>query len=194
MKIILEGPDNAGKTTLSHLLMKDPGLVYHHPGGRPSDFDSEVNCLQEQAAMVKNLDSFLLDRCTAISQQVYSPDASDDPDQKRTLLRKAWVKVALSNSVIFVYCRPDTDWLMSFEHFTWRDGETEEFKQEIISKQHLFIERYDELFLRIPHVHYDYRSAEAPAIVKHLGLAAKGNPASMKLVNALMTFEAPKCI
>lgn len=137
--------------------------------------------------MIKNFDSFLLDRCTAISQQVYTPDP------EITHVRKSWLDVALKAGVVFVYCRPDTDWLMSFEHFTWRDGETEDFKQEIISKQHLFIERYDELFLRIPHVHYDYRSSEATAIVKHLSLAATGNSTSMQLVNALKTFEAPKC-
>lgn len=191
MKIILEGPDNAGKTTLANRLWEICGatvLEYHHPGGRPADLNAEVACLQEQTSLTTRPGSMLLDRCTAISQQVYSPD------EEQNIVRRAWLADAIKAGVLFVYCRPDTDWLMSFENFTWREGETEEFKQEIISKQHVFIERYDHIMRSIPHIHYDYRSDTAHPIIKHIALAVEGNQTSLQLLKAMKTFEAPKCI
>lgn len=188
MRIIIEGPDNGGKTTLANtLLAEQAGLIYHHPGGRPADAAAEAKCLHEQMTMVMRHDKLLMDRCTAISQQVYSPHAVRDPE------RKAHLKNLIDEGVLFVYCRPGTDWLMSFEHFTWREGETEEFKQEIIAKQHVFIERYDELMRTVPHIHFDYRGDEASAIIKHIVLAISGNQTSINLLNAMKVFEVPKC-
>jgi hypothetical protein len=148
LKIILEGPDNAGKTTLANTLIREvPSLVYHHPGGRPADAGAEMACMTDQQSRLARFEQILMDRCTAISQQVYSPDDA------RTQMRRTWLAWAAVHPVLVVYCRPSTDWLMSFENFTWREGETDEFKQEIVDKQHVFIQRYDELMTTVPHVH-----------------------------------------
>jgi hypothetical protein len=50
---------------------------------------------------------------------------------------------------------------MSFEKFTWRDEETEEYKKLVIAKQHHFIRRYDDVMSRIPHITYDYEDEMA---------------------------------
>lgn len=186
MRLILEGPDNAGKTTLADTLRKLlPQHVYFHPGGRPADEKAEDACLKDQLWLMTSQDRLIMDRCTSISQQVYSPDP------RRSAERGLALNDLITAGVIFVYCRPNTDWLMSFENFTWREGETEEFKQEIIAKQHVFIQRYDDLMQWVPHIHYDYRSEEAPTIIRHLVGAAEGNETSLALIKSLRTFEVP---
>jgi hypothetical protein len=179
MRIILEGPDNSGKTTLASMLRSNcPGLTYYHPGGPPSDQAEEDRCLTDQMLMLMNTDPILMDRCTGISQQVYSPAIWPETHERR----QSWVTNAHKGGVIFVYCRPSTDWLMSFENFTWRDGESEEFKQKIIRDQHVFIDRYDELMRTIPHVSYDYKGEGAQTIVTYLSKALRGDQASAQFI------------
>lgn len=187
MRLILEGPDNAGKTTLANTLRQSlPNLLYHHPGGRPADHLEEMLCLDDQLDKMSKHTHILMDRCTAISQQVYSPNKTLQIGRDMNLTDM------INAGVTFVYCRPSTDWLMSFENFTWRDGETEEFKKEIIAKQHIYIKRYDELMQWVPHLYYDYRSEEAGDMVEHLMKAISNNHDSIDFLNALKSFQVPK--
>jgi adenylate kinase family enzyme len=183
MRIILEGPDNAGKTTLAENIRKaDPYLPYHHPGGRPANAEEEKACMVDQMRLLMKHPAILMDRCTAISQQVYTPKPELEED------RRTWLaNIAKEDRVFIVFCRPSTDWLMSFDNFTWREGETEEFKQEIIDKQHVFIQRYDAIMATVPHVHFDYRSEEAPHVLRHLRLGILGRQESIEFLNKMVT-------
>lgn len=154
MRIILEGPDNSGKTTLARLLSRN-GVVYHHPGGPPENSLTELNCMESQLEMFDQNQRIVMDRCTAISQQVYSPNEELDP------LRQQNVDFLRGLDVLFVYCRPSTDKLMSFQDFTWREEESDEFKQRIIDNQHTYIQGYDRIFERVQHVHYDFGAGQA---------------------------------
>jgi hypothetical protein len=57
---------------------------------------------------------------------------------------------------------------MSFEKFTWRDEETEEHKKKIISKQHIFIERYEKVMTVVPHILYDYEDEMSSAWLRKM--------------------------
>jgi hypothetical protein len=148
VKIILEGPDNSGKTTLADVIRV--GHKYFHPGGPPNGPQAEMRCLLDQRELVRRDESLVMDRCTAISQMVYAPHALFD------LGRKTELSKFQALGVIVVYCRPTIDRLMAFENFTWRPEESDEHKQLIIRRQHEFIARYDQIMLDIPHVHYDF--------------------------------------
>jgi hypothetical protein len=182
--VILEGPDNGGKTTLAgKIRATEPAPMYFHPGGRPADDGAEMECMAQQHALLCSDKALVLDRCTAISQQVYSPNPA------LAEIRRLWLEEAVATGAIVIYCRPNSDWLMSFENFTWREGETEEFKQEIIEKQHIFIDRYDEIMRRIPHIAYDYRQDDAELVVRHLQMALAGNMASQKFLHNISPYQ-----
>ena len=149
MKIILEGPDNAGKTTLAYSILGEDRSLYFHPGGPPASIEAEHACIREQEVLFK-MPRLIHDRVTCISQQVYNSDEPLDQDRHAAMLR------LFRLGALLIYCRPPSDRLMSFEKFTWRDGETEEHKQKIIQRQHEFIRRYDELMEALPCVHYDF--------------------------------------
>lgn len=150
MRLILEGPDNAGKTSLAQqLLAKNVHVKYNHPGGKPDSFEDEVRCINEQLIWLLDHHT-ILDRVTPISQRVYNPDETAD----KFRIDK-WSSYLAMKPVV-VYCRPSTDRLMRFQDFTWRDGETEEHRQKIIRNQHTFIERYDAIMATVPHVLYAF--------------------------------------
>lgn len=168
MRIILEGPDNAGKTTLAngikHLL--GPRVDYFHPGGKPDDLDAESMCIEEQLEALDNNPAIIMDRCTPISQRVYNPDP-----QLEGWREHMWGRyVALDVTVI--YCRPSTDKLLRVQDLTWRADESEEHKQKIITNQHTFVERYDALMQRIPNVCYDYEDQLHAALIFDMAVQA----------------------
>ena len=150
MRLILEGPDNAGKTSLAQrLLQANVHVKYNHPGGKPDSFEDEERCIKEQLIWLHDHHT-ILDRVTPISQRVYNPDEVADK------FRIDMWSHYLQHKPVVVYCRPSTDRLMRFQDFTWRDGETEEHRQKIIRNQHTFIERYDAIMATVPHVLYAF--------------------------------------
>jgi hypothetical protein len=174
MNLVLEGPDNAGKTTLARRLLTVFGVSYYHPGGPPADWIGELTCLNQQRDMLLFQSSLILDRATCISQQVYSSNQSD----AAKLIRAANVQRILESGALFVYCRPSTDRLLRVAEFTWRPGETEEHKQKIIQGQHGFVEAYDRVMAKVPCIHYDYDSETALSLVELLVEALAGGVAA----------------
>ena len=157
MIIILEGPDNAGKTSLAKHLEQHSRAGYFHPGGRPVNWDTESACLYEQLSIAIGCGSVIIDRATCISQTIYSPNTDFD-------LLRATFRQAMLDHCVLIYCRPSNERLMDVGNFTWRAEETEEHRQEIILNAHTFIERYDTLMQTIPCISYDFADMYAPAI------------------------------
>lgn len=188
MYLILEGPDHAGKTTLARYLVSTTAtqglsVAYHHPGGPPEDLISELACHKEQILRLDGT-SVILDRVTAISQQVYSPDKKLDP------IRQLAMTGLLSKSPVVIYCRPTTDHLMRKEDFHWRDGETEEHKQRIIRDQHAFIDHYDRVMMTVPHIQYDFEDAsQAEGLRKMLLKGFTNDPLTLNELHRL-TYKA----
>lgn len=149
--IIIEGPDNAGKSTFASKI----GLPVRHPGPAPIN-DFELNfCLHDQ--MIAMREPIVLDRVSSISHQVYN-----DKWFGSELLWQYINEFIKCNKVIFVYCRPPESQLMNFAHHKAKDYDTEEHIKRIIDNQAMFIKRYDEIFSRIPHIVYDFTDTEIP--------------------------------
>lgn len=154
MIIVLEGPDNAGKTTLARKLRHQlTSVKYYHPGGKPDDSAHEAEFLNQQSAMFRSTIPHIIDRVTCISQQVYNPDPVLDH------LRQQMAAEMIEAGVVVIYCRPPNEVLMDTANFSWRAEETEEHRQKIITRAHEFIERYDKVMTGIPCISYDWRDA-----------------------------------
>jgi adenylate kinase family enzyme len=166
MNVILEGPDNAGKTTLAeHLKSNVTGFTYYHPGGKPDDWAAEEAFMQIQHDLAATRDRHVLDRVTCISQQVYNPD--DDPDDGRDPIRSAHALLLTQlRNVVVIYCRPPNEVLMDVGNFKWRPEESEEHRQKIISRQHEFVERYDRVMLSVPAIFYNWKDEAHATVIK----------------------------
>lgn len=142
--IVVEGPDNSGKSRFGRSL----GLTYYSAGPAPSDAAELLRCLTEQ----RNRASLacVQDRLTCISQQVYS----DAPES--SLLNGDLLQLVEVPKVVIVYCRPPTRTLMDLSTHVVKSYDTEENMEKIARNQHLYIDRYDRIMGRIPHVGYDW--------------------------------------
>lgn len=162
MKVVLEGPDNAGKTTLAKRLREQvTGLEYFHPGGAPANTDAEIGCLTQQHDMMQSRNRIILDRVTCISQQVYNSDIAGDWQRQQY----ADMMVATPGLVV-IYCRPPNEVLMDVGNYKWRPEETEEHRQKIISRAMEFVHRYDEVMLRVPCISYDWKDAAHAQVIE----------------------------
>lgn len=160
--IVIEGPDNAGKTTLAKELMQlNSRLEYFHAGSAPKDLIHEQMCIDQQFEQFV-LPHVIGDRATCISQQVYQEGRLFEHKLLGDIDRLVMI------GCIIVYCRPSTDRLMAVQSFQWRDEETEAHKQKIIRNQHTFILRYDELMTRVPHIAYNFEEEMASAWIRKM--------------------------
>lgn len=104
MSIIIEGPDNSGKTNLGERLAKDLKIHYVH-SIKPNSF-ADHNEIVEHAINQIKPGLRVQDRCYAISEYVYSRALSrgqvlSDMDYQKILL-----ELYFSRSIL-IYCRPD---------------------------------------------------------------------------------------
>jgi adenylate kinase family enzyme len=188
MRVVLEGPDNAGKTTLSAILRDLPRVVYHHPGGKPADADAEMECMLEQLQLAQGQVNLVLDRVTCISQDVYNPDPGSTMANARARHRTYLQQIP---NLVVVYCRPPNEVLMDVGNFTWRSEETEEHRQKIILNQHQFIERYDQLMQTVPCIFYNWRDeVHADIIRKALIRAMSGDESARKWFQGLINYRS----
>ena len=158
--VILEGPDNSGKSTLAKRLREVTGVEYYHPGGAPADVQAERAFLVDQHRLAQR-GPIIMDRVTSISQQVYNPDPDLDQD------RRHHADILVTNpSVFVVYCRPSNEHLTDVSNFTWRPEETEEHRQKIVKRAIEWVNRYDELMKRVPCLHYDFNDRVAAEVLE----------------------------
>lgn len=142
--IVVEGPDNAGKTTLAEAI----GLQRYTAGPAPRDARELTECLLDQRARASM--PCVQDRLTCISQQVYS----DAPESG--LLGEALREFVKIPMVVVVYCRPPQRILMDLSKHKIKSYDTEESLKKIIDNQHTYIERYDAIMATIPHIQFDW--------------------------------------
>lgn len=98
MQIVLEGPDNAGKSTLAAHLVDMLGLPIQHSGG-PSKFPGEVNTRTFEFNQRRMTQIF--DRHPAVSQNIYVAALMNDGE----LVTQDNVDEFYARKPLIIYCR-----------------------------------------------------------------------------------------
>jgi adenylate kinase family enzyme len=146
--IAFEGPDNAGKSTLAKYVSEKYGLAYFTAGPAPKNEEELGLCLDEQYA--RSAYPIVQDRLTCISHKIYHWDFEFlDLEISRNMIRH-------SKRFMMVYCRPPDRILMDFSTHKLKSYDTEESIKKIVDNQHTYIERYDAIMAKIPHLTYDW--------------------------------------
>lgn len=144
--IVFEGPDNAGKSTLAKYIAEKYGLAYFTAGPAPKNrIDLELCCIGQYARLNFPI---VQDRLTCISQQIYH-----EPDSYLEVFLQSYIR---SKKFVLVYCRPTERTLMDFSTHKIKSYDTEQSLKKIIDNQHTYINRYDDLMSRVPHLLYDW--------------------------------------
>ena len=144
--IIIEGPDNSGKSTLAkNLSIALKIKIWHSPGPNTKEQ------LYDSMDFVMEQEELILDRVPCISEQIYGPvlrgkNLLQDTDLLEKLIEE--------KDPIFIYCRPSTDIIVS-KRMQFRPEETEDHKRKVIEEIYTLITVYDTCMQGVPHILYN---------------------------------------
>jgi hypothetical protein len=173
MIIILEGPDNAGKSTLAKMLSKELSLEVIHPGGPPANIaDALIRCGEQ--AMIFQLGehvSFIYDRVTCISDAIYRGISSYD--NVFAVFQADLSHEIAEGNIMLVYCRPPNRVVNDFSCHVTKSHETEAVVEYAKRNFDRIVFEYDELMTRLKPVIYDYTADDAAAKYNYILRAAK---------------------
>lgn len=166
--IILEGPDNSGKTTLAQKICREFNLPIHHSGGPSKNRDDIFRRHGEVMLHLEERRAIVMDRAAIISDPIYrriirkgeSFFAQPDLERFRALLR-----------VPVIYCRPSTHHLMQVTkgHSMKAQHETAEHVAGVVEHQEEIVKAYDDFFSTFPHVRYDFEDEPGQIFYDFIG-------------------------
>jgi predicted HAD superfamily Cof-like phosphohydrolase len=147
VKIIVEGPDNSGKSTLIRHLSGSLGIPVV-PGEGPGRSADEIN---ERVRRYATIENSLFDRHPCISQPIYNLFRVGGPVIDADLINQFY-----SQDVLFIYCRGTR----SLEGTVWRDvdavkdasGRTHQ--ENVRASHHKICDAYDRWAANRAHVVY----------------------------------------
>lgn len=96
--IVLEGPDNAGKSTLAQKLSEALELPIRHSGG-PSKYPGEVN--ERAQSFIADDTQYIYDRHPCVSQNVYVAALNNGGE----LVTEENIQQFYASDPIVIYCR-----------------------------------------------------------------------------------------
>ena len=137
--IIVEGFDNAGKTTLAKRIAGKFGWGTYHPGTPPKDELNFMDKCMTSLDMCRH--KVVQDRSCIISDLCYGKvlgteyHVDFDP----------WFALLQAQRPILIYCRPRTELLLDFSEHELEPHDDEKYVEKIIENSREIIEQYDQL-------------------------------------------------
>lgn len=162
--IILEGPDNSGKSTLARELANLTRYLVIHPGGAPIDAAHEIQCMEEQ--FKQSGLNVIHDRVTCISQPVYNTMRNTSGPSIGTC--KHIFKLLNHRHNLIIYCRPPNEIVLSMQNHVVKSHDSPEHIKLVEANQEKLVASYDLLFSLVPHIKYDYTIDSAEDLAKLL--------------------------
>lgn len=151
--IILEGPDNAGKSTLAKELQRRFKWPYRPAGGPPKS-PEEIRGRQAAIEAILTARQFaIIDRAPVISDTIYGVVL------KRPVLNfdQTDLDRFLKLGPCIIYCRPPNRILMQVaQGHVVKDHETVEHVEAVKRNAKECMDAYDELMERVPNKMYDW--------------------------------------
>ncbi len=96
MNIVIEGPDNSGKSTLARILDKHVPLLSIHPGdGPPRDLEEIIR----RAFRYLKLENKIFDRHPIVSEPIYG-QFREPPSH----IPQVYVDIFYRTPILFIYC------------------------------------------------------------------------------------------
>jgi hypothetical protein len=151
MNIVLDGPDNAGKSTLAAALSRATGYPIKDKEGRPPNHDALLQKIQ----FYLTLDGLIIDRHPVISQSVYGFLRHDQPIPYHLIER-----FHMQDNLI-IYCRCVERGLEGHEP---SNTDTPDHLEMLQAKQVQILQMYDSLMNEVATIWYR-RHEELPRIV-----------------------------
>lgn len=182
--ILLEGPDASGKTSLARLIQKmNPDIRYYCSGGPPKSIEEMFRFCDEQLTLAHQ-DNIIIDRITPISHPIYNFDKLSI--EAIEYLSDMLDKILLTHKSVLVYCRPSNEHLLNPKSHEWKEYDTPEHIGKILTKQHKFIEAYDQVMSVHDHVTANFENTDQYVELAALLAASEHTNAAREQLNYII--------
>lgn len=142
MSIVLEGPDNSGKSTVAKKLNDIFGWPILHAGGPATKEDVDVRLATDLANMT--LKDRIMDRSCIISESIYGPICRDTSLFDATeWYKKIQALDMLDPDLLIVFCVADSEHLLNdTRDQSDKEHKSKEHQQRVQEMQYKLIQRY----------------------------------------------------
>lgn len=152
--LVLEGPDDSGKSTLAIALQEHLGCPIISIGDRPKTLQDALSYCEE--FIFRRKSGAIMDRCTPISELIYRSIFGEPLVPPASLVT---VLKICKNDVVFIHCRPAVPNMPMPKH----DYDTVEYIEQLRKAQMIIRESYAVLFARMALdgftvIEYDYQN------------------------------------
>jgi len=151
--IVVEGPDNAGKSTLIGKLSRTLGWNVYHPGGPPANAEEFLK--QAISSLKYAHEKVIQDRSMIISDPVYS---TVYPRNFSCDYHELIVTLCVYVNPVIIYCRPPDEFMLDFSRHEIGENDDENQLITLHSNMPRIIQEYDMVMLSIQHIKYDHTS------------------------------------
>ena len=152
--IIIEGPDNSGKSTLCNQLSKHFQIEVIHSGGPGKDFEEIIHRTDSFISAHKQI--CIRDRFPAISDKVYASILRDGQTVFTDPVYKKYMEILIGMHPVIILCWPEYGTMMNLKTHQRGLFDDDELWEGVKANQEKIIEMYDNLFQEIPHIKYSY--------------------------------------
>lgn len=155
MKIVVEGFDNSGKSTLINKLAKTFKLDIHWAGGPPKN---HVIALSDSTTQL-SMEDIIHDRITPISRQCYESPEAIKPEM---IFLPGILKNFIRCKSKFIYCTGK-----GIEHML-SECDSDDHLTYITENEVVIKLRYEHLFESIPHIKYDFNRDSVVDVINYI--------------------------
>ena len=167
MIIVVEGPDNAGKTTLVNWLASVTGMAVQHSGG-PGKSPEEIS---NRCHRLLEMDNVIFDRFPLISDRVYAPILRGVDNFTPESLAEISRRLRQRRSLI-IYCRPKRDVLLhGIQDHKTHGHDTQEHIDQMKLHAEEIIDAYDAMMANMAPMPLVYNYKEGGSFQRDLLLS-----------------------
>lgn len=159
--ILIEGPDNSGKTTLLNKLKKDLKLrEYKRPHGAPKTPED----LLRRAILVSFKEAnknYIMDRHPLIGEVIYGSilrgeNKWDYLKDEYKVLNELFLDHINKGKLFLIYCRPPTEVVLNLKTHVVKDYDTKEHLEALANNSEKILREYDKKIEPIANHVYNY--------------------------------------
>ena len=153
MKIIIEGMDNSGKTTLAAKLSSETHMPFKHSGGKAA---SQDEILDRATNILLDHRNYIYDRIPFISGRIYGSVLRGEDAFAIGYGKQLFDGFRMRNPLV-IYCRPPSSFILDFGDREQMAGVIEN-SQKLLAKYDEFIEYLSDSGM--PVFYYDFTKPE----------------------------------
>lgn len=159
--ILVEGPDNSGKSTLIEQLTVEFDLFKcDRPHGPPKTPEELYNRTMDVQNLYKSK-KLIMDRNPIIGENIYGPilrckNMWDDIPEKEECEEELFSKL-LSHTIFLIYCRPPREILLDLSTHRVKDYDTKEHLESLSKNQSRIVDAYDRFMSEWATYTYNYK-------------------------------------